>query len=71
MAWTKSVHEKGLAQTRAWSEGDVSTSPEQDGACELAGVPRARLARPLSACLRTRVYVEKMRYWWFDILTVR
>ena len=42
---------EGLGQPRAWSEGDVSTEHCLQGeAGELAGVIRARQARPLSAC---------------------
>jgi hypothetical protein len=33
---------KGLALPQAWHAGDVSASPEQGEACELAGVTRAR-----------------------------
>ncbi len=33
---------KGVVQPQAWHAGDVSASPEQGEACELAGATRAR-----------------------------
>jgi hypothetical protein len=42
---------KELEQSQAWHASDVSASPEQGKACELAGVTPARQARPFRALL--------------------
>ncbi len=43
---------KGLAQRQAWHAGDMSASPEQGEACELAEVTHAQQARPFRAYAR-------------------
>jgi hypothetical protein len=62
-ASTVAVCAKGLAQPHAWNAGDVSASPKQGEACELAGVPRAWQARPLSACIHTKAYEDSFPCW--------
>ncbi len=45
---------------RTGAAADMSASPEQGEACELAGVTRARQARPSSARMCTRAYGENI-----------
>ncbi len=69
------VHAKArLALPQAWHAGDVSASLEQGEAGELAGVPRVRQARPLSARIRTCMPVPWGAYVlgpWLSVLCMR